>query len=62
MHHDDLIIAIDSRGIKITNRAQQKDGWMDKGWMDKKGMYIIGEEVLSQDACCCLYKNHRSLL
>ena len=35
MHDNDLMIAIDSTGIKITNRAQWMDGWMD-GWIKKE--------------------------
>ena len=57
MHDDDLMIVIDSTGIKRTNRAQ----WMD-GWMDKKGRDSIGEEGLPQDPYCCRYENHGSLL
>jgi hypothetical protein len=39
----DIVIAIDSTGIKVTNRGQ----WLRDRWnMRKKG-------YLSQDPCCC---------
>ncbi len=48
---DDLIISIDSTGIKVTNRGQ----WMNEKWnaQNRKGR-------LSQDPRCCRYKDKRN--
>ena len=40
---DDIVIAIDSTGIKVTNRGQ----WLRDKWNIRKKGY------LSQDPCCC---------
>ena len=39
----DIVIAIDSTGIKVTNRGQ----WLRDKWNIRKKGY------LSQDPCCC---------
>ena len=46
--NDDLIIAIDSTGIKITNRGQ----WMTDKW-DTQNKSKKQEERLSKDTCSC---------
>ncbi len=47
INNDDLIIAIDSTGIKITNRGQR----MNDKWNTEQEQE--GEEMLSKDTCSC---------
>ena len=46
---DDIIIAIDSTGIKVTNRGQ----WMQEKWQLKK-------ERVSKDPHCRKYQDQRN--
>ena len=50
--YDDLIIAIDSTGIKITNRGQ----WMDNKWRSVRNK----KEGLSKNPYCCKYQDQRN--
>ena len=47
---DDLIVSIDSIGIKVTNRGQ----WMDKKWK------VQNRKRLSQDSCSRKHKDQRN--